>query len=450
MLPSYISRTSPRPRESRAPWYLNTAPAYAGVFLWIGFYQSIATGTLDRMSLDLSLAALAIAALLCFALYYYAPAMLGMKTGLPLYVVGSSTFGARGGYLMPGLMMGVLQVGWYSVSTDLATKFVLEGLGIPVHHAALPYIAIAIGWAYTIALIATMGIRYVARVALIANVVPFIMIFVVFAKTGSGLRHYTPPVHAPVLGFILLIQIVTGFFATAGAAGADFGMENRNRSDIVKGGAVGICAATLYAGGLTLLSMAGAHATHPAFESFAFDGLIGLIGGVLARIIFFLYAAASVPGACFCGFIIGNSFSTMLPSIRRIASTLAGVTVSLILAITGVASHLVPFFQVIGASFGPICGAMLADYVLSGRKWAGPREGINMAGYGAWAAGFLVGMIPFLPVGSALKIYSQPATVYSALVGFVVYWMLAKAGAESKLVGVGVAVDASSEARGRV
>src|ERR1700677_4822099 len=85
MLPAYIAKAIPRPRESRAPWYSNTAPAYAGVFLWIGFYQSIATGTLDRMSLSLCLFALVLAAALCFALYY-ASAMLGMKTGLPLYV----------------------------------------------------------------------------------------------------------------------------------------------------------------------------------------------------------------------------------------------------------------------------------------------------------------------------------------------------------------------------
>jgi cytosine permease len=199
--------------------------------------------------------------------------MLGMKTGLPLSVVGSSTFGAKGGYLMPGLLMGVLQVGWYSVSTDLATKFVLEGLRIPVNRAAFPYILTAIIWAYTIAFVASMGIRYVARVAVFANIIPLIMIFVVFVKSSTGFSHYVPLEYAPGLGFILLIQIVTGFFATAGAAGTDFGMENRNARDIFWGGIVGICIAVLYAGGLTLLSMAGAHSSHPDFRAFTFDGL---------------------------------------------------------------------------------------------------------------------------------------------------------------------------------
>jgi cytosine permease len=369
--------------------------------------------------------------LLCFALYYYVPAILGMKTGLPLYVVGSSTFGASGGYLMPGLLMGLLQVGWYSVSTDLATRFLLEGLGLSTKSTGLPYILIAIIWGYSLAFLASRGIRYVARVALIANTIPLVMIFVVFLKNQAGFASYVPPSPAPAAGFILLIQIVTGFFATAGAAGADFGMENRDKRDIVWGGLVGIWLAVLYAGGLSLIAMAGAHSRHPEFHSFTFDGLIGLTGGTLGQTIFFLYAVASIPGACFCSFIIGNSFATMLPSTPRVWSTMTGVSVSILLAITGAASHLIPFFQIIGASFGPICGAMAADYLLSGCKWAGPRRGINWAGYGSWAVGFMVGMIPFLPIPT-LQEYGQPATVYSAVAGFVVYWVLAKAGLESQ------------------
>lgn len=126
------------------------------------------------------------------------------------------------------------------------------------------------------------------------------------------------------------------FFATAGAAGADFGMNNRNRrKDIVLGGIFGIVAAA---------------------------------------------------------FVASNSFSTMLPRVPRSISTLAAVTVSATLAVAGAANDLVGFFGIVGASFGPICGAMVADYLLTGRRWSGPRRGINWAGYLAWATGFLVGI----------------------------------------------------------
>jgi cytosine permease len=73
---------------------------------------------------------------------------------------------------------------------------------------------------------------------------------------------------------------------------------------------------------------------------------------------------------------------------------------------------------------------MAADYLLSGKKWSGPREGVNIAGYGAWALGFLVGILPFLPVSDGLRTAAQPAVVYSLSTGFVVYTLLAKLGFE--------------------
>ena len=66
----------------------------------------------------------------------------------------------------------------------------------------------------------------------------------------------------------------------------------------------------------------------------------------------------------------------------------------IVLAVTGVAANLIGFFTIVGASFGPIIGAMVADYLLAGRKWSGPREGVNPAGYVAWAVGFVVGILP--------------------------------------------------------
>ena len=117
-------------------------------------------------------------------------------------------------------------------------------------------------------------------------------------------------------------------------------------------------------------------------------------------------------------------------------STMIGVTISIVLAVTGVAQNLISFFTIIGASFGPICGAMAADYLLAGKRWAGPREGINLAGYIAWALGFVVGILPFFPVSEQVKTLAQPAVVYSFITGFVVYAILAKAGLEPRSVAI--------------
>jgi len=163
---------------------------------------------------------------------------------------------------------------------------------------------------------------------------------------------------------------------------------------------------------------------------------------------FFLFAAASMVPTCFSSFIASNSFSTMLPRIPRSVSTLAGVTLSAILAITGVAGNLVGFFTVVGASFGPICGAMAADYLLAGGRWSGPRRGINWAGYIAWAIGFLVGIPDHLPrVPAAWVRADNPAMLYSFIVGFFIYLALAAAGLRPPVIGKEEAGPAAATAR---
>ena len=186
---------------------------------------------------------------------------------------------------------------------------------------------------------------------------------------------------------------------------------------------------------LSVLSVAGAHGLHLLTgDAYSFGAVLGATGGVLAIAMFFLFALASVSPACTSAFIEGNSFATMIPGVSRMASTMVGATVAALLAVTGVATDLVGVFSIIGASFGPICGALMADYLLSGKKWCGPRQGINMAGYGAWAVGFVIGILPFLPLPADIKPWVQPATVYSCIAGFIVYTILAKAGLQPKPV----------------
>ena len=440
MLPDYVKASVPNPAANRAPWYKNIAPSYAGIFLWIGFYVGLAGPPLGQAGVGVCLLGLLVAGLLCFALYYYAPGMLGMRTGRPLYVVGTSTFGTAGGYVMPGLLMGLLQIGWFAVATSVATSYILQGL----HNSSRTlYIIVALIWAYVLAWVAIKGIAYVARVAVFLNWLPLLMILVIFFANWGGVSSFEPPKSDPWNGFLTVLALVIGFFATAGAAGADFGMNSRNRGDVFWGGLIGIGLAVLVAGGLTLLSVAGhlgaaGQTTFPKpgapDDPYAYTAAISSVKG-LASIMFFLFAAASVAPTCFCTFIAANSFATMLPKIPRGVSTTIGVTIGAILAITGVANNLVPFFQIVGASFGPICGAMAADYILAGYKWSGPRRGINWAGYSAWAIGFVVGIADKIPgVPEGLVKADRPSVLWSFVAGFVVYWVLAKAGVWSELV----------------
>ncbi len=438
MLPSYLSMAKPNSAENRAPWYKGTAPVYAGIFLWVVFYMEIANGTLSQAGLGLSLLGLVIAALICHFLFYLVPGLFGVKTGYPLYVVGSSTYGTQGGFLMPGLLMGLLQFGWLAVNIAVSTNFILQAVGKPsvmdaegVFHGSAAFSIIAIIWAALAVFVALKGIQYVGKVSTYLPIVPLVMILIVFlANVGSAGDFQVAEGAKPLVGFLTIIAIVVGFFATAGAAGVDFGMGNRNEKDVQYGGLVGIALAILVAGGLPLIAIAGAHGANPGLESFTFDAVIKT--HFLSKIMFVLFAVASFAPACFCSFIAGNSIGTMFPKANKAVLVSIGAIAAIILAITGKALNLIGVFSIIGASFGPICGSMAADYLLSGRKWAGPRKGINWAGYIAWAVGFVVAILPM--VGGEKFSFISPAPVIAFVIGFVLYVVLAKAGLEPPVV----------------
>jgi cytosine permease len=226
----------------------------------------------------------------------------------------------------------------------------------------------------------------------------------------------------------LILTYIVGYFATAGAAGADFGMNNRHAKDVLLGGLVGIALTTIVAGGFALLIVAGGQGLGLVKDGAvlrATSMLPGVIGPKASGVLMWLLALAAFPSTCFSTLIASNSFKTTLPRVNPLVSVGLGTLASIAIAVSGWAGNLIPVFTIIGASFGPICGAMAADYLLSGRKWPGPRAGFNPAGWISWALGFAVGISGFIP---GLKQVVPAPPVAALLTGFLAYVMLAKAG----------------------
>lgn len=452
-LPSYIASAVPNPPGSRAPWYKNTAPTYAGIFLWFVFWQDAVNapnlgGALSQ-GIGLALGSLVLAALVCHFLFYLVPGMMGMKTGLPLYIVGTSTFGATGGFLMPGFIMGVLQFGWLGVNIYFSSLGLNALIGMKN-----PEILMVL-WGVLAAFMGLKGIQYVAKVASLLPIIPFVILIVLLAKTIGSVGSFdaaqlvashkllapTAPAALDAFGVVaLILTYVVGFFATAGAAGCDFGSGNRDKGDVKMGGLVGVALAIAFTAGASALIVAGvygnAEMNKAALAAGAKGGLIlqstGLISVIMgsdaAKIIMFLLALTAFPSACFSSLIAANSFKTTLPKVNPFVSVGIGAAVSILLAVTGYAGKVIPVFVIIGASFGPICGAMMVDYLLSGKRWVGPRAGLNPAGWVAWALGFIVGILPNLGVAV------PAAPVAAFIVGAVVYFVCAKAGLQSATI----------------
>jgi cytosine permease len=462
-LPGYLASAKPNPAANRAPWYKNTAQVYAGIMLWFVFWQQIplgagadgyskfAGGTLAQ-GLGVAFLGLIAAALICHFLFYLVPGMLGMKTGLPLYIVGTSTYGAQGGFLMPGFLMGLLQFGWLAVNGFFAGLLLVIPFFDDQSKAMLsvPHVAVSSAWIVLGAFMGVKGIKYVASVATYLPLIPLAILVILLVATIGGVAKFdsqalvkaceqsTPAaigVQSPLTTFgivALLATYVVGFFATAGAAGADFGMNNRDAKDVHLGGLVGVALSTVFAGGVALLIVAGAYGSGIVTSGAILEPprLMGsIVGEKTAAVFMWLLAIAAFPPACFSAFIAANSFKTTLPNVKPFISCGLGAIAAIVLVILGKAGDAIAVFSIIGASFGPVCGAMLADYLLSGCKWPGPRAGFNPAGWISWVIGFAVGAADFIP-GMAGKVPCPPVAAF--IVGFVLYFILAKIGLQSR------------------
>lgn len=113
-----------------------------------------------------------------------------------------------------------------------------------------------------------------------------------------------------------------------------------------------------------------------------------------------------------------------------------GTAAAVALVLSGQAGNAAQMFRIIGASFGPICGAMTADYLQAGRRWPGPRAGFNPAGWISWAIGFAVGAIDMaadkVPALALWKLNVPCPPVAALLTGFVLYLALARVGLLSR------------------
>jgi cytosine permease len=460
-LPSYVTLAKPVPQAKRGAWYKNVAQTYAGIMLWFVFWQDVAKGGGEpggvlSTGLGTALLGIVIAALLCHFLFYLAPGKLGMKTGLPLYVVGTSTYGVVGGLFMPGLLMGLLQFGWLAVNAWAVSTLFCKCLDLNAAAPSLSHATVATIFAVLCAFVGLKGIQYVARVATYLPLIPLFVLIMLLVLTLDGVAAFTPamiireansniPEPLSTWGVLAVLSTyVVGFFATAGAAGVDIASNSRNNRDVQLGGLMGITLATIVAGGAAIIIVAGAYghglvssANQGNYNPIDLMGNILGFGRVVAvKVIMIALVISSFPAACFSAFIAANSFRTTMPKVNPYLSVGIGTLIAVVLAVSGIVGKVIWVFEIIGASFGPVCGAMTADYLLSGRKWAGPRAGFNPAGWLSWIAGFAVGAFNLVasltPAMADYRGLIPVPPIAAFLVGFVLYYVLAKLGLESK------------------
>jgi len=198
---------------------------------------------------------------------------------------------------------------------------------------------------------------------------------------------------------------------------------------------MGVTVAIFLTAGIAALIVAGFYGTEAGKAMLAQGKVVldpmGLLTAILGAqtggIVAFLLALCAFPSCCFSSIIAATSIKTTLPKVNPWVSCGIGCAIAEVLAMTGVALKLPVIFGFFGASFGPICGAMVAEYIMSKGRWTGPRAGFNPAGWIAWVVGFVIGAQPQLiawglPLGKPLPLN----LILAFFAGAIIYALLSK------------------------
>jgi cytosine permease len=478
-LPPPLQAALDSPVLERRGWQA-AAPTYIALFLWVVFFDQLGRRTLAIGGLAWSVLGAAAAGLLCYLLLYLVPAHWGQKTGRPLTVLGSSTFGATGTIGLTFFAFGLAQIVLMAVATLYAIDWAFQGLNLCglVNPKSLKPMTVHLGpgggwavelrsslllvtsffWLYAAALTGHYLVKIIAALMKIYPIYPALMLALAMILTLGGLASFRPleidpATSAPVVdggprAFLMMIQMIFGFFAIAGAASADWGAVNRTPRDVRLGGWIGVALASWTVATLSLLTVAGAVGRYsaplmlknrPGVGNFSFRvALVLALPQMLAGAMFLIFALASLAQTCYAANLFGRRFEAIWPRVSRLVWTLIGTTAAWPLVATGLAIRLEEIFTLLGAVFAPMVGAMAADYVRNRGVWPGPRRGVNPPGLVAWLVGLGVGLVPLIAVAGGWSDGSrlQPASLYAFAAAFVVYTVLAALGAETPTLSI--------------
>jgi cytosine permease len=486
-LPASLRAALAEPPVPPKRWQDGIAPAFIAVGMSVVFLDRLAVTTLVVGGLGPAIVGAVLAGLLGYWCLYYAPAMWGVRTRRPLSVVATSTFGARGAVILPGLLLGVVYVLWFALTIDYAAQYTLSGLvtcGLldPKHLAMnrragfdVPkplFLAVAATWSIASAVIGTLAVRLVAAVMSAYIVFPAIALgaAVVWAipTVSAGPIETMPFDRGGGRALAAMMQFVFAYIACQGLAAADWGAATKTERDVRDGGLVGVMLGFPVLATLALLVVAGSLGrTAPPVVDASAEPLgpgarpagapmnprrAGIpsapvvptlrevfssgIGGRIGALGLLVLALGLLGPACSNPYMFARQFHAAIPSLPRWVWSCLGALATWPLIATAATRNVEAVFAVIGGMTAPAAGAIAADFARSRGAWPGPRRGFNLAGFAAW----LVGVTAAFAIARSGDDFVASRYLPSSLAGFVAafaaYATLASARLEPETIAI--------------
>ncbi len=473
-LPASTQADLADPPTVRRRWYWTIGPAYAGVFVWVPFFDQLGRDTLPFVSWPILIGAGLVASLLCEFLLYRPPALWGYRTGSRMSVVLSATFGTRGSTWITGPILGIAAVVWHAVALTYALDLIFRALldfGFILPESLEPrrigpisirppvVLLTAFWWIFIIRIagksfahvIATLMKVYTPTALVLLALTMIISITGVSPDRTGGSGDLSAFQGAEgtraILPALQLIHLIFGYFAMAGLMAAEWGRTVPDERDVRLGGSVGVGLTCFLTMALSILTVAGSLGMRPNDSTniplrwidpeappFTFIRAVErTIGGPIAGVILALFGIATLAPACYSTSLYTHRFYRQWPFASRKRWAWIGSIVSfLVVACHGI-ERTAPVFSITGAVFAPAVGCLAADFRRQRGHWHGVRRGYNPAGIVAWFIGLAVGLIPLLGDWLSLPMAEQfqPASLFAFVAAFLAYHLLAASGFES-------------------
>lgn len=482
-LPASLRAALDEPPVPPKSWQDGVAPAFLAVGLSVVFLDRLAPSTLLVGGLGPSIVGAVLAGLLAYWCLYYAPAMWGVRTRRPLAVVATSTFGARGAVVVPGLLLGVAYVVWFAITIDYATQYTLSGLATcglldatqlassPMANLAVPrplFLIVSATWAMASAVVGAVAVRLVAAVMSAYLIFPAIALAaaVVWAMPGvsAGPIETVPFTLGGGRALAAMSQLVFAYLACVGLASVDWGAATKSERDVRNGGLAGLMLAVPVLATLALLVVAGslgraapriagaggeplgpgarpaiarivprlaaaqAEPVEPTLRDVFARGIKGRLGGVGL----FVLALGLLGPSCSNPYMFARQFHAALPRVPRWGWSVLGALAAWSMIATGATRHVEMLFGLVGGLAAPAVGAMAADFARSRGVWPGPRRGVSLAGFTAWVTGTIAAYAVARWGENFVATRYLPSSIVGFAASFLMYAGLAAARLEPK------------------
>lgn len=313
--------------------------------------------------------------------------MMGADYGRPTAVIAKSSFGGTGARVVMSVVFSLSSFGWFAVQNAVCGKafsaMMKDGLGID-----FPIWLSIILWGVIMLVTAVQGIDGLKWLNNIAVPLLFVVFFVgmIMCINKFGTENLSSGITGESMSIFDGMVLTASLVASGTVIRPDISRYQRTRGGVWSATFIGMVPAgvALMAIGAVLTKLTGEYDITVVLSAAGVPAL-GLIGLILAT-------WTTNTSNAYCAGLSIVMMLNLKEDKRAIATLVAGV-IGTVIALTPLVNSLEAFVTLLGTTYFPISGVMLADYWIV-RKGSPSNfsyeRGFNIAGFIAWILGVIV------------------------------------------------------------